>query len=881
MNKKQFRLNYVIIASDGGIISGVRSMNVNIRNRFIIFGALLIALFAVIFIQLIKLTLVKGPAYAAEANEKRTEEITIPGARGSILDRNGLPLAYDQKSYNVQFYRDPNKSTAADRAYYTGVIMDTIDLVEKNGGETIDTFAIKYNVDTGVYYFDWGIKSIENQAKREENWRTNMYVDKELTPEQIYLYLRDKYQIPSELGYDEARKILSVWQEVQLASWIAFNPVTVAYNVNIQTVAEVETRSVELSGMSIAEGTTRIYPRGTLAAHVIGYLGRITDDKTLEDMEAKGYDQDDLIGVTGIENSMEEYLTGNSTERQGKKVVEVDDMAVVQNVLSSTDPKQGNNVMLTLDVPLQQATEEALAKRIPEMRAKQLELFTKNEDHLYDGLDINKLKLADQGAAVVIDVDTGDILASASYPTYDPSLFIQGMTEEEYDALGFNDKELAPLLNRAISSRAAPGSIFKMVTGLGALMEGKTTLDERISDEGEYKNILDPNGGGHGPKCWTTNPLNHSDQTIVQGLMNSCDYYFYTLADRLGIDLLNKWGEIYGLTEKTGIELPGELKGQIGGQEVLYDPNKSINDQASSLPYLVKNGSKYGLIKVLGDIANDRGIQYDDATISDTADALIALASIKWTADPADQKILKDDNDKTMGDYIRNVLQDKMDIPVRVSSANGWSQLLSPIIGQLIWTPYMTITSGIGQGVVLVTPVAVARYVASIVNGGTVYQAHIVDKVVDQNGQVVFDQQPEVYGTLGAPQEDLEKIMEGMGSVVSAEEGTAKKYFENFKYKDYIGGKTGTAEITEVDLENNSWFVCFGPYKTSANPENDFPIYDGPDVKPEIAVAVYVPHGYSGGLSSYIAQDIVEFYLDREQKEAEQTIPAADSLITK
>jgi len=165
------------------------------------------------------------------------------------------------------------------------------------------------------------------------------------------------------------------------------------------------------------------------------------------------------------------------------------------------------------------------------------------------------------------------------------------------------------------------------------------------------------------------------------------------------------------------------------------------------------------------------------------------------------------------------------------------------------------------------------------VNGGTVYQAHVVDKILDQNGQVVFDQKPEVYGTLGAPQVYLDRLMEGMGSVVNDANGTAMKYFKDFKYKYYIGGKTGTAEITEIDLENNSWFVCFAPYKSADAEENpDFKEYDLPE-KPEIVVVVYVPHGYTGGVSSYIAQDIIKFYLDREQQSPQQTIPETGSLV--
>ena len=521
--------------------------------------------------------------------------------------------------------------------------------------------------------------------------------------------------------------------------------------------------------------------------------------------------------------------------------------------------------MLTIDVPLQQAAEKSLEENIMEIRKEQIKTFEINEDGYYDDLELDDIDLADSGAAVVIEVETGDVLALASYPTYDPNLFIQGISEEKYEELGFKDAEIAPLLNRAVTSRGTPGSIFKMVTGLAALMEGKTTLDERIDDLGEYTAILKPNGKG--PRCWIDNPARHSNQTIVEGLMNSCDYYFYTMADRLGIDLLGKWGEKYGLTSSTGVELPGEAIGQIGNQQVLYDNTKAVNKQNTFIPSLVKNGEK-GIVNLLKKFAKEREVEYNDQVYSDTADALIYLAGMEWTPDPDDNDILKDEKGVAMGDYIRSILDENMQIRTNVSKAKGWDMQISTTIAQLRWTPYMTITSGIGQGVVQVTPLAVARYVAAIVNGGTVYETHIVDKVIDQNGEVVYDQQPVVYDTLDAPQIYLDRIMEGMGDVVNAEQGTAKKYFENFKYKDDIGGKTGTAEVTTIDLENNSWFVCFAPYDP-----------DDSSVKPEIAVVVYVPQGLTGGLSSYIAQDIIEFYIDRSKLVAEQTIPVADSLV--
>ena len=163
-----------------------------------------------------------------------------------------------------------------------------------------------------------------------------------------------------------------------------------------------------------------------------------------------------------------------------------------------------------------------------------------------------------------------------------------------------------------------------------------------------------------------------------------------------------------------------------------------------------------------------------------------------------------------------------------------------------------------------VTPIAVARYVAAVVNGGTVYETHVVDKVVSQDGTVLYDKEPVIYDTLDADQIYLDKIKEGMSNVVSAEEGTAEEYFKDFpdEYLKQIGGKTGSAEVSEIDLENNSWFVCFAPFD-----------------EPEIAIVVYIPHGYAGSWSTGVAKDILLYYFEDKEKVAEQTIPAVNELV--
>ena len=181
---------------------------------------------------------------------------------------------------------------------------------------------------------------------------------------------------------------------------------------------------------------------------------------------------------------------------------------------------------------------------------------------------------------------------------------------------------------------------------------------------------------------------------------------------------------------------------------------------------------------------------------------------------------------------------------------------------ELKWSPIETVLTGIGQSVTLLTPVAVCRYVAALVNGGNIYEARLVKSIVSPDGQIIEEKRPQLIRTLDIPPEYTEAIKEGMKEVVSDEDGTAQKYFVNFKYRDEIGGKTGTGQVSKIDLENNSWFVAFAPYE-----------------QPEIAIAVYIKNGYTGGLAAYTAKEIVEFYLDRKLTEVvSEEVPGSNDL---
>ncbi|MBD5558938.1 MAG: hypothetical protein HDQ87_01055 [Clostridia bacterium] len=838
------------------------------KDRFIMSFVAVGVIFAVIAVQLSNLTISRGVDLTEKSEGRTIRTLTLKGHRGEIQDVNGIPLAYDQSSFNVEFTRDPSRTTSTDRAYYTDVLIRTIEIVEANGGKIIDTFNL-YRQDDGSFAFDFGVTNEKAVAAREKNWRSNMYVGENTSPDQIYRDLRYKYRIPEDYTYEQARKLLSIWQEVQLSSYRAYEAVTIASNISTEAIALLEAET-DLDGIAIAESSTRVYPKDDVAAHIIGYMGKMTDNDMLEEMQAKGYSQDDTVGITGIENTMESFLTGNSTERQGKRKVEVNSRGKVIQELSNTPATDGYDVRLTIDVALQQALEQALAANVQDVYERQLEKYEQEPDK-YDNAEslrnregdttLEKLNLAKSGAGVVMDVHTGNILAMASYPSYDLNLFEGGISGEAYQEL-LNDPA-APLFNKAVASKGIPGSIFKMVTGTAGLAEGYITRDSVINDEGPYTAGMTDEWirtGGKAPACWVSPDFSahQNGQTILEALRDSCNYFFYTVADeKLGIDKLKEWSDRFGLTEKTGVELPGEVAGQVGCQETLFDWTRPITQQKTSLPILIRNQ----IVGFLRDYGEQRNVTYEDDVIEGTADALMMLV-----------QHMAEDHSVAMGPQIRAILSENMEIPETITRRNGWDADINTSLTQLVWNRTRTANTGIGTDLTALTPIAVARYISALVNGGTVYEAHLVDCVVDGNGNVVEQREPQIYSKLDVSASDLDAIREGLREVVSDEDaqaGGAASAFEDWKYKNtseksWIGGKTGTGKVVnDVDLENNAWFVAFAPYD-----------------EPEIAVVIYIPNGMSGVSASPAARDIIGYYLDCKLEEKQTELPAPNTLLT-
>jgi len=315
-----------------------------------------------------------------------------------------------------------------------------------------------------------------------------------------------------------------------------YEPVPIETDIDERTYTLIEERRLELPGVVVETRPARLYPGGSLAAHVLGYLGEISDAE-LETLREQGYRPGDVIGKTGIEKVYDPYLRG----QPGIRHVEVDYLGRPVRVLGSNDPQPGNDVVLTIDSELQRVAEEALAERMEELH----------------NLPSNPRKNARAGAAVAIDPRTGEILAMASYPAFDPNLFVGGIDPSAWRALETN--ELDPMNNRAVLGEYAPGSAFKMVTLTAALERGVVSKDE----------VFDTNGGVYWviPKtCWKAG--GHGVIDLTQALAKSCNVVFYELGRRAGIDAISRYAREFGLGSKTGLrDLPQEKAGLVPSRE--------------------------------------------------------------------------------------------------------------------------------------------------------------------------------------------------------------------------------------------------------------------------------------------------------------------------
>ena len=536
----------------------------NIRTLII---SILLALLLIGFVMVLyNLQIVKGDEYRAASTVKIANTVTVEAARGELLDRYGRSLVGNRATYEITL----NSSLMGAEAERNANLMELITICRENDLEWTDTLpiskdapftytdenALVYANSEGKVRFSYlgsllnalplGDKILPNRWDSDDLAAASSVADlgEGPTAEEVIDGLRQYFLIDESLSDADARALIGVLYELNLRSQnVKQTEYIFAQDVDIDVISAVKERS--LTGVNISATTVRQY-NTTSAAHLLGRVGSI-QSANWETYKAKGYNMNDKVGIDGMEAAFEDYLRGKSgtliqeMNTSGKVVSE--SWMVDDETGEAMEPEPGNHVMTTLDLRLQEKVEEVLANTIESLADTK-----------------------EKGAIIVQSVNDGGILAMASYPTYDLSTVYS--STEAYKAV--SDDPRNPFVNRATSEIYYPGSTFKPLVAIAALEEGLVTPTEEIQDTGALQLPEEehyPYGDYH-PQCWIYRQYRgtHGWENMADALRDSCNIYFYTLGHRLGIDKIDEYAAMFGLGQKTGLEL-SEAEGYVAGPE--------------------------------------------------------------------------------------------------------------------------------------------------------------------------------------------------------------------------------------------------------------------------------------------------------------------------
>ena len=678
-------------------------------RRIAILTAIIFVILAAFLWVLFDLQIVNGADYLAQSQRKIAATETVEAARGEILDRYGRVLVSNRLSYQVTLDTSlMGKPEERDR-----LLLELIAICREQGVEWSDSLAVS---QTAPFYYttgqvfsyettgDDGVTTTQSTqlgrlTKLMNGWSSEDSADA------LIAHMRESWEVPEDVSDADARALCGVLYELWLRRReITYTPYVFAQDVDIDFITRV--KEAGLAGVRIEPVTVREY-NTTYAAHLLGRVGRMNKTEWEYYQTVGGYDMDDTVGKDGVEQAFESYLKGTP----GTRAVETNTAGKVVSESWLTDettgelltPKPGGNVILTLDIELQAAVEDSLAARVP-------------------GMSGGRAKGA---AAVVLDPNTSEVLAVASYPTFNLATY-----SEDFNT--YKDDPLNPYLNRALMGLYAPGSTFKMVTAVAGLNEGIITPETRIKDTGRYTYYR-----SYQPQCWYFRQygLTHGWENLSEAIRDSCNVFFFDTGRQVGIDRLNSYATHFGLGEPTGIELP-EYTGTLAGRR-----------------------------------------------------------------------------------YTEEVL------------------------GQQ-WQEGSVLPAAIGQENNQFTPLQLANYVATLVNGGTRHSVHLLRAVKSYDySQILMSYGREVVDTLTIDEDDLNAVKYGMYMVANDGTSTARQ-LQGLPVK--VGAKTGSAQVAGHD-DADGVFVCFAPYDD-----------------PEVVISIVVEEAGAGSDLAAIAADILSAYFATE-----------------
>lgn len=707
------------------------------------------------------------------------------------------------------------------------------EMATKNYGvlyDFITNYEIKYYAQTELFKYLNPHISIDNweytPIRNKRIWISNN-VDTygEITDynaEEVFNMMRRSLEVDSNINNYDFRNMLVIRERYKKTSYISYQPVDIAYGISEKSVAMIAERTHELNGINVEVEPLRNYPEKESAAHILGYLGKISQENEIKKyIEENGYSLDDIIGKTGVEEKFEHYLRGE----KGKKTVEVNNVGETIKSVSSQTPVPGDDLYLTIDINLQKKAEESLKKGLEQIQKGGV--FESEWGNFKFG---NSYKNATSGSLVALDVKTGEVLAMANYPSYDLNMFSTGISAEDWNSLqneSRNPLAPKPLYNIAMLTSIQPGSTFKMITALAALEKGVDPLTE-IFCPGTIK------VGERNFNCWTYTlyGYGHGWQNMYEAIQNSCNIYFFVTmlgvnpatdqkhTVKVDVNDIIETSKKLGLDSKTGIEIdiPQESSGGV----------PSID------------GKKYS-IRVYLRIFLESNIEHylkDDIKLDDGMKNEMIEEIVSWI-----------DREETM--TRTEVYENLNSLGLNPDKTNDNNvplvdNIKYSFINQAHWTAGDNLNIAIGQGSNSYTVLQMANYAATIANGGYRRNVSVIKDVKTYDGQKTdYEPMRESERIELKDYNHLEILKEGMRRV--SLDDTAKPY-ANFPVE--VGSKTGTAQKGGINPETGepydefAWYVAFAPYDD-----------------PQIAIAVVLFQGGSGRYPTPIAREVIGEYL--------------------
>lgn len=494
--------------------------------------ALFVALMYCICARLYDYQVIQHDEIYESSLRKTMVTYTQKASRGTIFDRNGVPLVSNEMSFQVAFdyfFWDKDRQNE--------IILQLYALMDGTGESYTDILPITQSAPYSFTTMDEDnkyYKQLVGFIAEHEDW------DKNINASGLMELLKKKYKVDDSYTEEEQRIIIGVRYDMEVQGFSSYSPFIFAENVSKETVSKIKEASMFFPGVIINEVEKRSY-RTQYAAHILGRVGIIYKEEWPE-YKNKGYTMNAIVGKDGAEKTFEDYLR----PIDGTFGLETDIDGMYSDITTIDEPQPGKDVYLTIDIGMQEVAEKALSEVTQQLKEKAK--YTSK----HAGID------AEGGACVVIDIHTGEVLAIASSPTYSLESF-----NADYNDL-YSDP-LTPMVNRAIAGVYPPGSIFKMVTALASLEEGIVGPYDEILDEGVYKYYAP----SYTPACWVWNDYRktHGSINVSEAIKYSCNYFFFETSRIMGIDTLNKYAKKLGLGQKTGIELSGEHKGNLAGPE--------------------------------------------------------------------------------------------------------------------------------------------------------------------------------------------------------------------------------------------------------------------------------------------------------------------------